>query len=43
MAYNEDLAIRVSQITGTWKGLIEKKMFGGVGYLLNGKTVCRCV
>lgn len=36
MAYNEDLAIRVGKITGTWRGLIEKKMFGGIGYLLNG-------
>jgi TfoX/Sxy family transcriptional regulator of competence genes len=36
MAYNEDLAIRVSSVTNTWGGLVEKKMFGGVGYLLNG-------
>ena len=36
MAYNEDLAIRVGKITGTWGGLVEKKMFGGVGYLLSG-------
>ena len=36
MAYNEDLAIRVSAVTGNWGGLVEKKMFGGIGYLLNG-------
>jgi TfoX/Sxy family transcriptional regulator of competence genes len=36
MAYNEDLAIRVSTVTNSWGGLVEKKMFGGVGYLLNG-------
>ena len=36
MAYNEDLAVRVSAVTGSWGGLVEKKMFGGVGYMLNG-------
>ncbi len=36
MAYNEDLADRISTITSAWDGLVEKKMFGGVGYLLNG-------
>jgi len=36
MAYNEDLAVRVSTVTNSWDGLVEKKMFGGVGYMLNG-------
>ncbi len=36
MAYNEDLALRVSVVTNDWKGIVEKKMFGGVGYILNG-------
>ena len=36
MAYNEDLASRVSSFTDNWEGIEEKKMFGGVGYLLHG-------
>jgi TfoX/Sxy family transcriptional regulator of competence genes len=36
MVYNEDLAMRVRTVTNSWSGLVEKKMFGGVGYLLKG-------
>jgi hypothetical protein len=36
MAYDEVLAGRVSEIITSLPGLEEKKMFGGVGYLLNG-------
>lgn len=39
MAYNEKLAER---IRAELKGIpfVEKKMFGGVGYLLNGNMAC---
>ena len=36
MAYNEDLAFRVRQALGDRQGLTEKKMFGGLGFMLNG-------
>jgi TfoX/Sxy family transcriptional regulator of competence genes len=36
MAYSESLANRVRQCLGRCRGLTEKKMFGGVGFLLNG-------
>lgn len=40
MAYDEGLALRVSAILNDLAGLTEKKMFGGVGYLLNGNMAC---
>ena len=40
MAYDETLALRVSAVLGDLAGLTEKKMFGGVGYLLNGNMAC---
>ena len=36
MAYNLQLEEKIDSRTGRWKGLAKKKMFGGVGYLLNG-------
>jgi TfoX/Sxy family transcriptional regulator of competence genes len=36
MAYSESLAARIRQAFGRTRGLTEKKMFGGVGYLLSG-------
>jgi hypothetical protein len=39
MAFDEDLAERIrEQITHT-KGIEEKKMFGGIGFLLNGNIL----
>jgi TfoX/Sxy family transcriptional regulator of competence genes len=40
MPYDEELALRVSAALGILSGLTEKKMFGGVGYLLNGNMAC---
>jgi TfoX/Sxy family transcriptional regulator of competence genes len=40
MAYDESLAKRVSAVLGDLPNLTEKKMFGGVGYLLNGNMAC---
>ena len=36
MAYDESLAERLRQRLARKKGVTEKKMFGGIGFLLNG-------
>jgi TfoX/Sxy family transcriptional regulator of competence genes len=36
MAYSESLAARVREVFGRRRGVTEKKMFGGVGFLLHG-------
>ena len=36
MAYSESLALRIRQVLGRRRGVTEKKMFGGIGFLLNG-------
>lgn len=36
MAYSEALADRIRQAFGRRRGLTEKKMFGGIGFLLRG-------
>lgn len=40
MAYDELLAIRMRAALGVLPGLEEKKMFGGVGFLVNGNMAC---
>jgi hypothetical protein len=37
MAYDETLAERIRARVNRRKGMVERKMFGGVGWLLNGK------
>jgi TfoX/Sxy family transcriptional regulator of competence genes len=37
MAYNEKLAERISKILKGKRGLVEKKMFGGIAYMLKDK------
>jgi TfoX/Sxy family transcriptional regulator of competence genes len=39
MAFSEALAERTRQALARRKGVEEKKMFGGVGFLLNGKLL----
>lgn len=39
MAYSEELADRVREIVSRKKGITDKKMFGGVGFLLNGNML----
>jgi TfoX/Sxy family transcriptional regulator of competence genes len=39
MAFNEELAGRIRQQLAWRKGVEEKKMFGGVGFLLNGNLL----
>jgi TfoX N-terminal domain len=40
MPYNEDTAQRVRQLVKRRKGFSEKKMFGGVGFSLQGNMCC---
>jgi len=40
MAYDEVLAQRVRAIMTPETGLTERKMFGGVGFMLNGNMAC---
>jgi len=37
MAYDENLAERIRGVLGKSKGVTEKKMFGGVAFLVDGK------
>jgi hypothetical protein len=39
MAFSEALAERIRQTLARRKGVEEKKMFGGVGFLLNGNLL----
>jgi hypothetical protein len=39
MAYSESLAARIRDALSRKKGVEEKKMFGGVGFLLNGNLL----
>src|SRR3954447_8540562 len=36
MAYDEDLAYRIRELLGPQKGVEEKRMFGGLAFLING-------
>ena len=40
MAYDEKLARRIRAEIGPMSGLMEKKMFGGVGFLVRGNMAC---
>lgn len=40
MAYDEKLAQRIRDTLKGQPGLTEKKMFGGVGFMLNGNMAC---
>jgi TfoX/Sxy family transcriptional regulator of competence genes len=39
MAYSQSLAERIRGIVARRRGITEKKMFGGVGFLLNGNML----
>ena len=39
MAFDESLAARIREALARKKGVEEKKMFGGVGFLLNGNLL----
>jgi TfoX/Sxy family transcriptional regulator of competence genes len=40
MAFDEKLVARVRESLGVKRGITEKKMFGGIAFLLNGKMFC---
>ena len=40
MAYNEDLAERMSVMLKVSNDIKKKKMFGGIGFLVNGNMDC---
>ena len=40
MAYDESLAQRIRGLMGEMPELVEKKMFGGVGFILSGNMAC---
>lgn len=39
MPYSQSLAARVRDVVGQRRGVTEKKMFGGVGFLLHGNML----
>ena len=43
MAYSEDLAARIRSALTEHDGLTEKKMFGGLCFMLNGNMCCGIV
>jgi TfoX/Sxy family transcriptional regulator of competence genes len=40
MAFDEKLAQRISTILGETTNFLERKMFGGTGYLIKGNMAC---
>jgi len=40
MAYDETLAHRIRQLLAARPDMAEKKMFGGIGFLLHGNMAC---
>ena len=40
MAYDESLALRIRRGLASRRDIAEKKMFGGIGFLLNGNMCC---
>ena len=43
MAYSEALAERIRMILRSAKGVTERKMFGGIAFMLNGNMCCGVV
>jgi TfoX/Sxy family transcriptional regulator of competence genes len=39
MAFSESLAVRIRSALAGKRGISEKKMFGGIGFLLNGNLL----
>ena len=40
MAYSEELAERVREAIGGRSGVLERKMFGGIAWMLDGNMAC---
>jgi TfoX/Sxy family transcriptional regulator of competence genes len=43
MAYDEDLAARVRRVLARRRGVTEKKMFGGLAFMVGGNMCCGIV
>jgi TfoX/Sxy family transcriptional regulator of competence genes len=43
MAYDEELQLRIQRVVAGREGVTEKRMFGGVAFLLDGKMFCGIV
>jgi len=43
MPYNEKLAERISNLLKSKRGVVEKKMFGGIAFILKDKMFCGVV
>ena len=43
MAYDEPLAERIQALIGKRRGVTEKRMFGGLAFMLNGNMCCGVV
>lgn len=43
MAYDEQLAIRLRSVYAVHKGVVEKKMFGGIAFMVRGHMSCGIV
>ncbi len=40
MAYDEGLAQRIREVFDELPGIVEKRMFGGIGFMLQGNLAC---
>jgi TfoX/Sxy family transcriptional regulator of competence genes len=40
MVYNKNLALMIRDVLGKKPGLIEKQMFGGIGFMIHGNMAC---
>jgi hypothetical protein len=40
MAYSEELAARIRDVVGGREGVSERKMFGGIAWMLHGNMAC---
>jgi TfoX/Sxy family transcriptional regulator of competence genes len=40
MAFNEQLAERIRKQIGDGPGITERRMFGGIAFMLNGNMIC---
>ncbi len=40
MAFSEELADRVRDVIGVREGVTERKMFGGIAWMINGNMAC---
>ena len=43
MAYDENLAARIRKLIAGNEGVTERKMFGGIAFMLNGNMFCGIV